>query len=98
MIFKTKLLIGSSYLIDREQLNLVSNIISDLLHEDVYGVPQGSVLGPLLFLLYVDGIKCVTENAYCHLYADDNSKRFTPKTASLERNIDHWLSININKK
>ena len=82
MIFKIKLLIGTSYLIDREKLNLVSNIMSDLLH---YGVPQGSVLGPLLFLLYVDGIKCVTENAYCHLYSDDNSKRFTPNCKSGEK-------------
>lgn len=34
------------------------------------GVPQGSVLGPLLFLLYVNGI-ITTLNANVFAYADD---------------------------
>ena len=91
-----------SYLTDRQQLTLVNNIMSDLLQEDVYGVPQGSVLGPLLFLLYIDDIKSVIQNAYCHLYADDTiilKGASDPDSliASLERelsNVDHWLSIN----
>ena len=60
-----------SYLSGRTQAIHVNNTMSDF-DNIVYSVPQGSLLGPLLFLCYVNdmGIS-VSESCKLILYADD---------------------------
>ena len=60
-----------SYLANRKQRVVIEGQSFQSKNSNA-GVPQGSVLGPLLFLIYVNDI---TENleTYCFLYADDMS-------------------------
>ena len=61
----------SSYLDSRIQRVAVEGSLSDILNINA-GVPQGSILGPLLFLIYINDI--VDEIGSCiRLFADDTS-------------------------
>ena len=59
----------SSYLSDRYQFVSVNNSNSTL-QLIKFGVPQGSILGPLLFLIYINDLPNAT-NFFIKLYADD---------------------------
>ena len=61
-----------SYLSNRKCFIEINDIKSDVLTFNV-GVPQGSVLGPILFLLYVNDLPSHTQNAETVLFADDTT-------------------------
>jgi ribonuclease P/MRP protein subunit RPP40 len=61
-----------SYLHRRQQYVLVNNVCSDV-RRPKYGVFQGSVLGPLLFLIYVNDIGNALPDAMIKLVADDTN-------------------------
>ena len=58
-----------SFLVDKTQRTLVNGSLSEEGRMPL-GVPQGSVIGPLLFILYVNGIFEEIENTRMFMYAD----------------------------
>ena len=59
-----------SYLSNRKQY-LTYNGVSSPVNNITCGVPQGSILGPLLFLLYINDLGHICSNTTPILFADD---------------------------
>ena len=80
----------SSYLQDRQQRVVIHNSSSSLCNVSA-GVPQGSVLGPLLFIQYINDI---AENLISlnRLFADDTSFSYSSRDElQIKTVIDHDL-------
>ena len=85
----------------RKQFVAVNAYKSDL-SPIVCGVPQGSVLGPLLFLLYINDFKNSSNLLDFHLFADDSNLFYSNKKLTLLENhintelqhIYKWLCLN----
>lgn len=100
-----------NYLIGRRQMVVLSGSTSQLLDIDA-GVPQGSVLGPLLFTIYTCNLHSVLHYTSYHCYADDTQLyySFDPSEADsanfrinrdvtdlLEYSSAHNLTVNPKK-
>ena len=59
-----------SYLADRSQYVEFDNLKSETVSLNC-GVPQGSILGPLIFSLFINDLPSVLTNVNYHMYADD---------------------------
>ena len=57
------------------------------------GVPQGSILGPLLFLLFVNDLSDAVEDCTVNLYADDTTIYSIHLTRTLKCLVKEWKNI-----
>ena len=89
------------YLKERSQQTKVNGCTSRKVQNDL-GVPQGSVLGAILFILYINDIPSQLRNAYINLFADDTLTYLHGKNLDAMRDqmngelqrIIQWLQMN----
>ena len=83
----------TSHLTDRTQSVSLGNVTSDSM-DISYGVPQGSILGPLLFTLYINDLPSVNKTCTVIIYADDTAIIYSDQQkAQIEKHLNNDMAI-----
>ena len=99
----------NSYLSSRCQKTVIGQASSSIRKVSV-GVPQGSILGPLLFTIYINDLPTVLRNSTVTLFADDTALHCSSESAFGLRTMlnedlvilaewlhEHKLTLNVSK-
>ena len=82
-----------NYLTNRSQIVKLKNNLSNK-EKIICGVPQGSVLGPLLFFIYMNDIYKSSEILYFILFADDTNIFYSHKNI---KTLNETINNELNK-
>ena len=99
MVGPTSLELVKSFFTNRKQYVEIEDTKSKMLDISI-GVPQGSILGPLLFIIYINDFALSSEKFKFVMYADDitfTSALETFSTNELNGNTASSINIELNK-
>ena len=69
---------------------------SQIVKFSLCGIPQGTILGPLLFILYINDLPNCLSNSVARMYADDTHLTFASNNIETINDVMNYDLSNLN--